>query len=256
MFNRRSAENLNAPKDDNKMDPSRRDFLGKAGKLAAGVLLSQSLGSLEGFAQEKTKSDKVLDFADNDFLKERPWIETELNEFLKQQEASEILGFDLSDQKHKIKIAMAESSVGLGLGTTFPNGDILINGFLFSDGDPRAYLLKDGFSEQDLKQKIFAQNLELIEHLRAKPALLKLYRDLTVAHEISHAGHKLGYAKEETGHGVTDRTEIRLATALLKSGKITPEAWEELFSLFSERINSAGETPDEIEKYKKSVLNK
>jgi len=194
-----------------------------------------------------------LIFRQTTFIQENSWVKEEIISFISKDEIRRILGYNPLNSGKKIQLSIFESSILGGFGRTYSDdGTIEIDAHLFSKNDPRKYVEEQGM-EYDENKEIFKLFDVLV---KSDEKILRLYRDLLVVHELSHAGERFSLIGEEkeTKHGVTTRIEIKILTELLLAGEIDKETYEFLFDIYKKYMNDDKEDENVIEEYRSQVL--
>src|SRR3989338_11625418 len=264
------------------MATSRRLFLQGLGSAAMMALatggcsvLSEGASPLESMVN--LFEPNSLRFAPTKIFEENLWIEDEIRQFLSQRDVLDVLGRDPQNYDRQINVIISDSSITMGHGLT-NDVNIDLNGVMYL---PKHYSKKEiaqavheqyskdyrqNYADEfnhvvDLRtEELYRSNLVLVEDLE----FARIYRNLLVAHELSHAfaNTEIIYDKDgkvinnyaETGHGVTNRTEIKIATNLYKSGKISKEMWGKIFDYHLKYKNNDKESDKQVLAYRRNVL--
>jgi len=229
-----NPENYNNNKNQNPI--SRRNFLKMAGTAGVATALfgiarpAKAMSRLYEDNREK-KSATSIEWYENDLMEKNKWIKSEVISFLDQEEVEKTLGFNPVNSEIKSNLRIEEASIANNNGYT-KDTSIFINGFLFSEGDPKKYLLNHCFTEKDLEKPHFKKAFKFYNKIIGDKEVLKLYRNLLIVHEYSHVGEF--YGQGEAGHEMATRKEIQLLKRLLQSKKINKELFEKMFSIYTD----------------------
>lgn len=191
-------------------------------------------------------------------LKSTPWIEREIRAFLGLPPVQVALGFDPLNHENPITINILEERLNerdaLRLFGRTDNARVTIKGYLFpdaaatDDGDILSVNPKVRF---DRRVDPHPQRREMLAQLLADPDLLALYRNLLVAHEVAHVGEwyalkKQGKVARYTGHGISNRVEMRILAGLLEAGYIGEALFSRTLAFYVHYLNNEAEPPETI----------
>lgn len=190
-------------------------------------------------------------------LERHPWIEHEIRQFLDQEEVRAGLGFDPLSYENPFTLTLLEqrlSDTGIirMFGTT-ANRHVYVRAGLFAD-TPSARNDIDPAMDPDT-----VRNHRMCRMLAADPEMLALYRNLLICHEIAHVGEWYALRQRQavvtyTGHGISNRAEIRILTRLLHAGKVRPAVYGKLFLFYATFMNQDAESEDDINRYYRQAL--
>jgi hypothetical protein len=199
-------------------------------------------------------------------LAQSPWIENEIRAFLGKAEVREALGFDPLRHESPITIRILEERLGerdaFKLFGRTDNARVSIKSYLFpeiaadDDGDVLQLNPKVRF---DRRVDPHPQRRAMLTQLLADPDLMVLYRNLLVAHEVAHVGEwyalkQRGEVVQYTGHGISNRVEIRILGKLLGSGHIDAALFSRTLAFYVRYLNNEGEPPEAISAFAKTHL--
>ena len=191
-----------------------------------------------------------LIFKPTKFIEAYPSVKDEIVYFLSQEEVKKAFGFDPLTYKDQIVLNISEGSILQGYGVHYDES-AWINGYLFSNANPELELIQKGF-----KSHQYQKDIDMLKELRADKEMLKLYRGLLVTHEIAHVieWHTKNTKNPLllTGHGVTNRIEIRILTNLYQSGKVPLKTCEKIIGFTEKYLNSMKQPKAEIDDYYKN----
>lgn len=191
-------------------------------------------------------------------LRETPWIEREIRAFLGLSPVRKALGFDPLTYNDPIAIHILEERLNerdaLRLFGRTDNAQVSIKGYLFpgtaatDDGDILPVNPKVRF---DRRVDPHPQRRAMLAQLLADPDLLALYRNLLVAHEVAHVGEwyilkKQGKVVRYTGHGISNRVEMRILAGLLEVGYIDEALFGHTLAFYVQYLNNEAEAPESI----------
>lgn len=182
-----------------------------------------------------------------------PWIEIEIREFLGQPEVRDVLGFDPLSYETPFTLNLLEQRISkqgiLRLFGATVNQNVYIHSRLFID-DASAGRPERGY-DQNANAALRAF---MLDRLSADPQVKVLYRNLLICHEVAHVAEWYALSQRQavvryTGHGISDRVEIRILTRLLQTGKIRPEVYAEVFLFYATFMNQDAEPEADVFRY-------
>lgn len=192
------------------------------------------------------------------FLLANPWIEAEIRQFLGQPEVRDVFGFDPLSYENSFTVTlleqrMSEQGIFRLFGMT-ANRDVYIQSRLFKDNGSAGR--QTGGNGQDADA---AHRASMLEFLAADPKMQILYRNLLICHEVAHVveWYALSQRREMTrytGHGISDRIEIRILTRLLQTGKVRPEVYSKLFLFYVTFLNQDAEPIADVARYYRQAV--
>ena len=192
----------------------------------------------------------ALSFETGGFIERYPWIRTEIRTFLAQEEVRSALGFDPLDYDQPILIHILEHRLSdradLDVFGRTVNEYVSVSGHIFV-GSGSQSLPGPALAGGPLCQK----RAEMLSALTARPSLLILYRNLLVAHEVAHVAEwyalmQTGENVRLTGHGITNRVEVKILTHLYRSGKTDPETYVRMLHFYKKYLNEENQPSAEI----------
>lgn len=184
-------------------------------------------------------------------LRAHPWIEDEVRQFLGQQEVRDGLGFDPLSYQTPFTVTLLEQRLSdRGIFRMFgrtANQDVFIQARLFVNP---AFPGTDAEGAHALDPDT-ARKAHMLRILAADSEMLVLYRNLLICHEVAHVGEwyalsQRGVLVRYTGHGVSDRAEIRILTRLLQAGKVRPAVFTKLFLFYATFMNQEAESEADV----------
>lgn len=194
-------------------------------------------------------------------LKKTPWIEREIRAFLSLEPVREALGFDPLNHESPITIKVLEERLNerdaLKLFGRTDNAQVSIKGYLFPGDDGVTVgdtIRVNPKVRVDRKVSPHPQRRAMLDRLLADAELLSLYRNLLVAHEVAHVGEwyalrKRGEVVQYTGHGISNRVEMRILAGLMAAGYIDEPLFSRTLAFYVQFLNNEGETPEKIAAY-------
>ena len=197
---------------------------------------------------------------DNPLLRAHPWIADEIRQFLVQEEVRDGLGFDPLSYETPFTVTLLEQRLSdRGIFRMFgrtANQDIFIQARLFVN--PVAPLNETDMA--DAPDPETARKVNMLRILGADAEMLVLYRNLLICHEVAHVGEwyalsRRGNLVRYTGHGVSDRAEIRILTRLLEAGKVRPEVFAKLFLFYATFMNQDAESAEDVARTYRQALD-
>jgi hypothetical protein len=187
----------------------------------------------------------------NQAFRAHRWIEDEIRQFLGQDEVREGLGFDPLSYETPFTVTLLEQRLSdRGIFRMFgraANQDVFIQARLFvnpaspeTGPDPALPLDPDT-----------ARKANMLRILAADSEMRVLYRNLLICHEVAHVGEwyalsQRGALVRYTGHGVSNRAEIRILTRLLQAGKVRPAVFTKLFLFYATFMNQEAEPEEDL----------
>ncbi|GEM_PF-3469609 len=193
----------------------------------------------------------------NGLLERHPWIEHEIRQFLDQEEVRAGLGFDPLSYENPFTLTLLEQRLNdkgiIRMFGTTTNRHVYVRAGLFA-GTPSARNDMDPAMDPDA-----LRNQRMCRMLAADPEMLALYRNLLICHEIAHVGEWYALRQRQavatyTGHGISNRAEIRILTRLLHAGKVRPAVYDKLFLFYATFMNQDAESQDDIDRYYRQAL--
>lgn len=192
-------------------------------------------------------------------LRDHPWIKDEIRQFLSQKEVQDGLGFDPLAYENPFTLSLLEQRLSdrgiLRMFGTAVNQDVFIRARLFvNPAAPR----DDDDAGQTLDPDT-ARKANMLNILAADGEMLTLYRNLLICHEVAHVGewHALarrGALVHYTGHGISDRAEIRILIRLLQAGKVPPAVFAKLFLFYATFMNQDAESEEDLARTYRQAL--
>ena len=194
-------------------------------------------------------------------IKKTPWIEHEIRAFLGLAPVREALGFDPLNHESPITIKILEERLNerdaLKLFGRTDNAQVSIKGYLFPEDD--GVTVGDTIQVNpkvrvDRQVNPHPQRRAMLDQLLADPELLALYRNLLVAHEVAHVGEwyalrERGEVVQYTGHGISNRVEMRILGGLLAAGYIDGPLFSRTLNFYVHFLNNENEAPESIAAY-------
>lgn len=187
------------------------------------------------------------------------WIEEEIRQFLGQDEVRDALGFDPLSYESPFTVTLLEQRLSdRGIFRMFgraANQDVFIQARLFvNPGRPEAGSDATQTLDPDTSRKA-----NMLRILAADPEMLVLYRNLLICHEVAHVGEwyaltQRGALVRYTGHGVSNRAEIRILTRLLQAGKVRPAVFSKLFLFYATFMNQEAEPEEDLARTYRQAL--
>ena len=215
--------------------------------IAAMAMIGCALPSLK-----KTDTRSRFTFTRTKFIAHNPWVRDEVSSFLAREEVRSALGFDPLHFDKPLIIHISDDMFPQSLGQEI-NEKVIIDGHLFSD---RIYI--DGLVIRARSTVRYGEEICMLRELRNDQAVLKLFRNLVVAHEVAHVREYYAYGEDThltlTGHNVTDRIETNILTRLYHGGAITRDLCRRVFRIITKYRNNNGESIASIERYYRSDL--
>ena len=189
----------------------------------------------------------------------QPWIKDEIRQFLGQDEVQDALGFDPLSYESPFTVTLLEQRLSdRGIFRMFgraANQDVFIQARLFvNPGRPEA-----GSDAAQTLDPDTARKVTMLRILAADPAMLVLYRNLLICHEVAHVGEwyaltQRGALVHYTGHGISNRAEIRILTRLLQAGKVRPAVFTKLFLFYATFMNQEAEPEEDLARTYRQAL--
>jgi hypothetical protein len=187
------------------------------------------------------------------------WIEEEIRQFLGQDEVRDGLGFDPLSYETPFTVTLLEQRLSdRGIFRMFgraANQDVFIQARLFvnpasPETGPDAALALDPDT---------ARKANMLRILAADSDMRVLYRNLLICHEVAHVGEwyaltQRGALVRYTGHGVSNRAEIRILTRLLQAGKVRPAVFTKLFLFYATFMNQEAEPEGDLARTYRQAL--
>ena len=196
---------------------------------------------------------------DNQRIELHPWIKNEIRQFLGQNEVRDTLGFDPLSYETPFTVTLLEQRLSdRGIFRMFgrtANQDVFVQARLFMDpGTPE--------TNSDTAQTLdpdTARKMNMLRILTADPEMLVLYRNLLICHEVAHVGEwyaltQRGALVRYTGHGISNRAEIRILTRLLQTGKVRPAVFTKLFLFYATFMNQEAEPEEDLARTYRQAL--
>ena len=191
---------------------------------------------------------------------DNPWIEAEIRQFLGQPEVSDIFGFDPLSYENRFTVTlleqrMSEQGIFRLFGMT-TNREVYIHSRLFIDNESSRKQVGAAIG-QDADA---ARRASMLEYLAADPQMQMLYRNLLTCHEVAHVVEWYALSQRQevvryTGHGISDRIEIRILTRLLQTGKVRPEVYAKIFFFYATFLNQDAEPAADVARYYRQALS-
>ncbi len=204
-------------------------------------------------------SQSSLYFKSTTFIQQHPEVRKEITDFLSQQEVKDALSFDPFNYNQPITLDIGEENKKGEKPTNFGYtyyGLSWINAYYFSYKDPTPYLKSQRLKRllgKELKKEDYQKYLDMLTELRKDPEMLKLYRGISLSHEIAHIRERYSLFEDSlitlTDHGFTNRIEIKVLTNLYKSSKVDLEMSEKIIHFFEKYLNNEQQPQHEIDKY-------
>jgi len=227
--------------------------VGRLGWMAVLFLLFFSGCAVKNRIQVQDELKTTLSFGTDGIIAIQPWISSEIRYFLGQEEVRSVLGFDPLHSAHPILIQILEHRLThrhdmMVFGLTV-NEKVSISSHIFVE--PRIEKIPEPSVTQGW---LWKKRISMLRELWHNPRLLRLYRGMLVAHEVAHVGewyvmvHR-GSRVCFTGHGVTNRVEIKILTRLYLSGKIDPEIYAGMLHFYMKYLNNEGQSEDDVKAY-------
>lgn len=223
--------------------------------LSVALLLAFLLGCAAATVPSpQTEAAVGLTVRQTPILRAHPWIEAEIREFLGQAEVRAVLGFDPLAYEMPFTVSLLEQRLSergiFRMFGTSANQDVYIHGRLYTDG---TVAHEDGHFGAD-GDPLAARKQRMLQILAVDPDLLTLYRNLLICHEVAHVGEwyaleRRGAVVTYTGHGISDRVEVRILTRMLHAGKVRPEVYAKLFLFYATFMNQDAEPFEAVARY-------
>lgn len=239
----------------------RRDSLrAQACCILAGTLALLLLAGCAAFDHPPadTQASSGMALAKTPFLLANPWIEAEIRQFLAQPEVRDAFGFDPLSYENIFTVTLLEQRMSeqgiFRLFGTAANQDVYIQGRIFEDNaSSRRHTGANGHDADA------ARRASMLDYLAADPQMLILYRNLLICHEVAHVVEWYALLQRQetiryTGHGISDRIEIRILTNLLQTGKVRPEVYSELFLFYVTFLNQDAEPAADVARYYRQAV--
>lgn len=193
-------------------------------------------------------------------LDQKPWIAAEIRAFLSRPAVVAALGFDPLRYENPITIRILEERLGerdaLKLFGRTDNAQISIKGYLFPEAgqageDETDVIPINPKVRFDRQVHPHPQRRAMLTQLLADPELLALYRNLLVAHEVAHVGEWYALEKRKavvryTGHGISNRVEMRILARLLAVGEVDRDLFRRTLNFYVQYLNNEAEPPASI----------
>ena len=189
----------------------------------------------------------------------QPWIKDEIRQFLGQDEVRDALGFDPLSYESPFTVTLLEQRLSdRGIFRMFgraANQDVFIQARLFvNPGRPET-----GSDAAQTLDPDTARKVNMLRILAADPEMLVLYRNLLICHEVAHVGEwyaltQRGALVRYTGHGVSNRAEIRILTQLLQAGKVRPAVFTKLYLFYATFMNQEAEPEEDLARTYRQAL--
>lgn len=205
-----------------------------------------------------------------EFLEHHPAVIEEMNNCARLPEVPEVLSYDPLKNDSPITLHISEAGyTGIDSGRTMDGTNAWIDGWMYHPQLPAySHFLEESIFNAgplpgETKLQFHQRVEEKARHLyEARSTLLNdkelafWYRCGVIVHELSHlkAKQQAGYREHETGHGITDRVEVRLFTLLYHHGKISPHLWQRLFTFHTTFSNDSREDWKNIFRYHNRVF--
>ena len=246
---------------------SRRDALRLLGAAFGSSLLGSCAGStvmrgLESVVGIVGDSKPTLDILVDDELREHEdRIVHEISAFLRYPAVKKVLSFDPFSPPKPLTIHIYN---GHPLEWQFAYGGnpMKINGALFALPSVSLSEVYNHFkpgpgknageSPHDFAARAAAtveKRYEQYHMLLDDPALAWMFRNMLVVHELSHQSWYHADGRPVTGHGVTTRPEVHVATELYHDRTIPRELWLKTLDFYSKFENVDHEPEQNIQEY-------